>query len=115
MDCFASLAMTALQRTVVGCLKILKPMYVCEALLYPATQNAPVMPGLDPGIHQSSSQVFSKMDHRVKPGDDDFNWPDGHREERSTRPDGKTENPGRLRRPGLLESECKVQINIRRR
>jgi hypothetical protein len=32
------------------------------------------MPGLDPGIHQSSSQLFSKkMDRRVKPGDDDFN------------------------------------------
>jgi hypothetical protein len=27
----------------------------------------------------------------------------------------KKKNPGRLRRPGLLESECKVQINIRRR
>jgi hypothetical protein len=26
-----------------------------------------------------------------------------------------TKNPGRLRRPGLLESECEVQINIRRR
>jgi hypothetical protein len=39
-----------------------------------APQNAPVMPGLDPGIHQSSSQVFSKMDHRVEPGDDDFDW-----------------------------------------
>src|SRR5450432_2666085 len=41
------------------------------------------MPGLDPGIHQSSSQVSSKkMGHRVKPGDDDFNWYDGRREER---------------------------------
>jgi hypothetical protein len=49
-----------------------------------APQNAPVMPGLDPGIHQSSSQVFSKMDHRVEPGDDDFDWYDGHCEERST-------------------------------
>jgi hypothetical protein len=35
-------------------------------------RNSIVMPGLDPGIHQSSSQVFSnRMDHRVKPGDDD--------------------------------------------
>jgi hypothetical protein len=30
------------------------------------------MPGLDPGIHPSSQKVVSrKMDHRVKPGDDD--------------------------------------------
>jgi hypothetical protein len=29
------------------------------------------MPGLDPGIHQSSKAVFeSKMDCRVKPGND---------------------------------------------
>jgi hypothetical protein len=35
------------------------------------------MPGLDPGIHLSSQQLSSKrMDHRVKPGDDDFNWYD---------------------------------------
>jgi hypothetical protein len=27
---------------------------VCEAILNLAQQNAPVMPGLDPGIHQSS-------------------------------------------------------------
>jgi hypothetical protein len=54
------------------------------------------------------------MDHRVKPGDGDFNWYEGHRE--SGAPGAPTtENPGRLRRPGLLESECKVQINIRRR
>jgi len=50
---------------------------VSEALFSLAPQNAPVMPGLDPGIHQSSSRVFSKMDHRVKPGDDDLNWYDG--------------------------------------
>jgi hypothetical protein len=32
-----------------------------------APQSASVMPGLDPGIHQSSRQVFSKrMDHRVE-------------------------------------------------
>jgi hypothetical protein len=31
------------------------------------------MPGLDPGIHPSSQQTFSKkMDHRVKPGDDEL-------------------------------------------
>jgi len=36
------------------------------------------MPGLDPGIHQSSQQAFSKrMDHRVKPGEDDLNGHDG--------------------------------------
>jgi hypothetical protein len=30
-------------------------------------QTQAVMPGLDPGIHQSSSKVFpKKMDHRVK-------------------------------------------------
>jgi hypothetical protein len=30
-----------------------------------------VMPGLDPGIHQSLKHFLSKkMDHRVKPGDD---------------------------------------------
>jgi hypothetical protein len=29
------------------------------------------MPGLDPGIHRSSQEVFSKkMDCRVKPGND---------------------------------------------
>ena len=32
----------------------------CEALLDLAHKNAPVMPGLDPGIHQSSSKVFPK-------------------------------------------------------
>jgi hypothetical protein len=33
------------------------------------------MAGLDPAIHQSSQQVFSKaMGHRVKLGDDDLNW-----------------------------------------
>jgi hypothetical protein len=38
----------------------------CEALLVLAHKNAPVTPGLDPGIHQSSSKVFpKKMDHRV--------------------------------------------------
>jgi hypothetical protein len=38
----------------------------CEALLDLAHKNAPVMPGLDPGIHQSSSKVFpKKLDHRV--------------------------------------------------
>jgi hypothetical protein len=30
-----------------------------------------VMPGLDPGIHPSSQEAFSKMDCRVKPGNDD--------------------------------------------
>jgi hypothetical protein len=41
-------------------------------------QTQAVMPGLDPGIHQSSSKVFpKKMDHRVKPGDDDLAWYDG--------------------------------------
>jgi hypothetical protein len=36
------------------------------------TQPTLVMPGLDPGIHPSSQQRFSKkMDHRVKPGDDE--------------------------------------------
>jgi hypothetical protein len=40
--------------------------------------------GLDPGIHQSSSQVFfAKMDHRVKPGDDDHDGYDSSYEERS--------------------------------
>jgi hypothetical protein len=29
-----------------------------------------VMPGLDPGIHQSLN-LSKTMDHRVKPGDDD--------------------------------------------
>ena len=32
-----------------------------------------VMPGLDPGIHQSSRKAFFKMmDCRVKPGNDEF-------------------------------------------
>src|SRR6478609_8070928 len=31
----------------------------------------PVMPGLDPGIHRFSQESWKKMDHRVKPGDDD--------------------------------------------
>jgi hypothetical protein len=35
-------------------------------------ENNFVMPGLDPGIHQSSLNDFFKMDHRVKPGDDDL-------------------------------------------
>src|SRR5258708_1129642 len=30
-----------------------------------------VMPGLDPGIHPSSNDSFERMDHRVKPGDDE--------------------------------------------
>jgi hypothetical protein len=31
------------------------------------------MPGLDPGIQHSSRQAFSKkIDHRVKPGDNEF-------------------------------------------
>jgi hypothetical protein len=46
-----------------GC--CLKSRLVC-------TQNTLVMPGLDPGIHPSSQEVFSKkMDCRVKPGNDD--------------------------------------------
>jgi hypothetical protein len=36
-------------------------------------KNALVMPGLDPGIHPSLRDFFpKKMDHRVKPGDDDL-------------------------------------------
>jgi hypothetical protein len=31
-----------------------------------------VMPGLDPGIHQSSEEFFEGMDCRVKPGNDEF-------------------------------------------
>jgi hypothetical protein len=35
-----------------------------------------VMPGLDPGIHPSSQNAFTKkMDHRVKPGDDELKSP----------------------------------------
>jgi hypothetical protein len=30
------------------------------------------MPGLDPGIHHSSSNAFISMDCRVKPGNDEF-------------------------------------------
>jgi hypothetical protein len=31
------------------------------------------MPGLDPGIHQSTQKIFNKeMDCRVKPGNDDL-------------------------------------------
>jgi hypothetical protein len=33
--------------------------------------NTFVMPGLDPGIHQASQELFwKKMDCRVKPGND---------------------------------------------
>jgi hypothetical protein len=31
-----------------------------------------VMPGLDPGIHRPSQDVFSRMDCRVKPGNDEL-------------------------------------------
>jgi hypothetical protein len=45
--------------------------------LFEIVANALVMPGLDPGIHQSSQEhVSKKMDHRVKPGDDDLTWYD---------------------------------------
>jgi hypothetical protein len=49
---------------------------VCEAILNLAPRNALVMPGLDPGIHPSSQEKSfqGKMDHRVKPGDDDLCW-----------------------------------------
>jgi hypothetical protein len=53
MDCFASLAMTALQLKRLGCLKIVKLVCVRSAAFL-APQDASVMPGLDPGIHQSS-------------------------------------------------------------
>jgi hypothetical protein len=37
-----------------------------------------VMPGLDPGIHQSSQEFLKRMDCRVKPGNDElkicFTW-----------------------------------------
>jgi hypothetical protein len=34
-----------------------------------------VMPGLDPGIHQSSQDAYSKgMDCRVKAGNDGLTW-----------------------------------------
>jgi peptide/nickel transport system ATP-binding protein len=37
-----------------------------------ATPNSIVIAGLDPAIHQSSQESFSKeMDPRVKPGGDD--------------------------------------------
>jgi hypothetical protein len=43
----------------------LKPVCV-RSVPFVAPSNAPVMPGLDPGIHQSSSKVFpKKMDRRV--------------------------------------------------
>jgi hypothetical protein len=33
------------------------------------------MPGLDPGIHPSSQNILSKkMDHRVKPGEDNLKF-----------------------------------------
>jgi hypothetical protein len=51
-----------------GCLKI--EVAVREA----NSQNALVMPGLDPGIHQSSQEFFEKMDHQVEPGDDGSLW-----------------------------------------
>jgi hypothetical protein len=49
---------------------------VREALLGLAPQNPPVMPGLDPGIHQSSQKsCFEEDGSPVKPGDDDFTAP----------------------------------------
>jgi hypothetical protein len=33
------------------------------------------MPGLDPGIHRSSQELFEWMDCRVKPGNDDSMFP----------------------------------------
>jgi hypothetical protein len=48
---------------------------VCAKLICLAPRNAPVMPGLDPGIHNLRNKPFSKkMDRRVKRGDDAFNW-----------------------------------------
>jgi hypothetical protein len=87
------LAMTALQLKRLGCLKI-------ESNNKPARHAQ-----TDSGIHQSSLQVFRRWItgsssaktrgacHRAAlradplallPGDDDFNWYEGHREERST-------------------------------
>jgi len=40
------------------------------------------MPGLDPGIHHLRKKFSKKMDHRVKPGDDDLNWYVGPCEDR---------------------------------
>jgi hypothetical protein len=87
------LAMTALQLKRLGCLKI-------ESNNKPARHAQ-----TDSGIHQSSLQVFRRWItgsssaktrgacHRAAlradplallPGDDDFNWHEGHREQRST-------------------------------
>jgi hypothetical protein len=39
-----------------------------------ASTKQDVMPGLDPGIHPSSQERFSKvLDGRVKPGNDEVN------------------------------------------
>ncbi len=35
------------------------------------TASRPVMPGLDPGIHQKKSFLSKTMDCRVKPGNDE--------------------------------------------
>jgi hypothetical protein len=42
-------------------------------LMMTAQHTTFIMPGLDPGIHRSSQEVFSKsMDCRVKPGNDEY-------------------------------------------
>jgi len=41
-----------------------------EGVFAMPTPTQLVMPGLDPGIHHSSQELFEKMDCRVKPGND---------------------------------------------
>jgi hypothetical protein len=58
--------------------EILKLVCVRSAAFL-APQNASVMPGLDPGIHQSSRKVLRRRwITGSKPGDDDLNWDDSH-------------------------------------
>jgi len=40
-------------------------------MLQSTTPTSHVMPGLDPGIHQSSEDFFEGMDCRVEPGNDE--------------------------------------------
>ena len=103
--------MTALQRIVCGCFEI----EVMRSSTSPH-ETHPSWPDLIRTSTHLHNMLFSKeMDHRVKPGDDDFNWSEDHCEERLVRRSSTSEGGSdfarassglrlRTETPGVLRS-----------
>src|ERR1700738_3287610 len=68
------------------CLKIVKLVCVRSSLASPHKTHLSCPDLIRASIHLRKEVLSKKMDHRVKPGDDDINWCDGHCDERNDAP-----------------------------